>query len=291
VKLIHSTPSPLAPEVIFAYNKGEKDEGSPRSSGTEGHAKEILIMGMLEGKVAIVTGGNSGIGKATVELFRKEGALVTLVARREEVNRQVAEEFGADYITGDVTDPATATKVAVAVYAKYGRIDILVNDAGQPDGTKSAKNCTNEFWQAQIDVNLNGAFYMCREVLRYMEPVGAGSIINVSSIGGVYHCAGAAYSAAKAGLIGLTHNLAIQYCGTDIRCNCVCPGATKTPLFDPDRFGDMDVEMSKITAKHIRKGLPMCSAMDQANAILFFASDMGKSVTGQYLVVDKGMCI
>jgi NAD(P)-dependent dehydrogenase (short-subunit alcohol dehydrogenase family) len=253
--------------------------------------KEINKMGMLEGKVAIVTGGNSGIGKATVELFRREGALVTLVARREDVNRQVAQEFGADYITGDVTDPATATKVADQVYAKYGKIDILVNDAGQPDGTKSAKNCTDQFWNDQININLNAAFYMCREVLRYMEPAGVGSIINVSSIGGVYHCAGAAYSAAKAGMIGLTHNLAIQYCGTGIRCNCVCPGATKTPLFDPDRFGESDEEMTRITAKHIRRGLPMCSAEDQANAILFFASDMGASVTGQYLVVDKGMCI
>lgn len=248
-------------------------------------------MNMLKDKVAIITGGNSGIGKATVELFKQEGAIVTLVARREDVNQQVAQEYGVEYITGDVTDPSTATKVADAVYAKYGRIDILVNDAGQPDGTKSAKNCTNEFWQDQINVNLNAAFFMCREVLRYMEPVGEGVIVNVSSIGGVYHCAGAAYSAAKAGMIGLTHNLAIQYCGTGIRCNCVCPGATKTPLFDPENFGDQDIEMSKITAKHIRTHLPMCEAKDQANAILFFASDMGKSITGQYLVVDKGMCI
>ena len=248
-------------------------------------------MGMLDGKIAIVTGGNSGIGKATVELFRKEGAIVTLVARREELNRQVAEQYDADYITGDVSDSAFAAKVADEVYAKYGRIDILVNNAGQPDSNKSAKNCTDEFWNHLISVDLNSVFYMCREVLRYMEPAKSGNIVNISSIGGVYHCAGAAYSAAKAGVIGLTHNMAIQYCGTGIRCNCVCPGATNTPLFDPENFGDQDMEMMRITGKHIRTGLPMSEAADQANAILFFASDMSRTVTGQYLVVDNGMCI
>lgn len=248
-------------------------------------------MGLLDGKVAIITGGNSGIGKATVELFKREGALVTFVARREELNKKVAEEFGVEYITADVTNPATATKVSDAVYEKYGKIDILVNNAGQPDSNRSVKNCSNEAWQHQVDINLSAAFYMCREVLRYMEPAGEGVIVNVSSIGGVYHCAGAAYSAMKSAVIGMTHNMAIQYCGTGIRCNCVCPGPTNTPLFDPENFTDQDLEMSRITAKHIRRGLDMCAAEDQANAILFFSCDMSKSVTGQYLVIDKGTCL
>jgi len=253
-------------------------------------------MGKLDNKIAIVTGGNSGIGECTAKLFAQEGATVIIMGRREANNKRVADEINAaggkaDYITGDVTISADCDRVCDTVAQKYGRIDILVNDAGQADFNLSAKNTTDEFWNEQLAVNLSGAFYMSRAAVKYMEPAQSGSVINVSSIGGVYHCAGAPYSSAKAGLIGLTHNMAIQYTDQGIRVNAVCPGGTKTPLFEGDFASKQDIEFAKITAKVIRRGDYMCDPIDQANAILFFASDDAKAITGQYLVVDKGMCL
>ncbi|MGI5970668.1 MAG: SDR family NAD(P)-dependent oxidoreductase [Oscillospiraceae bacterium] len=250
-------------------------------------------MGKLDNKVALVTGGNSGIGFATAKLFAEEGAQVIIMARREKNNAEAVKEIGhgAIAIQGDVTKYEDCKRAMDEVIAKFGRIDILVNNAGQADFNRSAKNVTNEFWDEQMAVNATSVFYMSREAIKYMEPAGKGSIVNVSSIGGVYHCAGVAYSAAKAAVIAITHNMAIQYTNTGIRVNAVCPGATKTPLFSPD-FADLqDKEFARITAKVVRMGLEPCEAIDQAKAILFFASDDSSAITGQYLVVDKGMCL
>ena len=253
-------------------------------------------MGKLDNKIAIVTGGNSGIGEATAKLFAQEGATVIIMARREENNKRVVDEIkaaggNADYITGDVTKSEDCNKVCDEVAKKYGRIDILVNDAGQPDFNLSAKNLTDEFWHEQIAVNLDGVFYMSRAAVKYMEPAESGAIVNVSSIGGVYHCAGASYSAAKAGVLALTHNMAIQYTGKGIRVNAICPGTTVTPLFEGDFASRQDKEFARITAKVIRMGLEPTQAIDQAKAILFFASDDSRMITGQYLTIDNGMCL
>lgn len=252
-------------------------------------------MGKLENKIAIVTGGNSGIGEATAKLFAREGATVVIAARRQDRNEKVAEEIraacgNAVAMQLDVTDSAQCDAVVDRTAQMFGRIDILVNNAGQPDFNMSCKNTTDKFWHDMIAVNQDGAFYMTRAALRYMEPAQSGSVVSVSSIGGVYHCAGIPYSAAKAAIIAMTHNLAIQYTGQGIRFNAVCPGGTDTPLFEGDFAENQDKEFARITAKVVRK-VPMCKAIDQAKAILFFASDDSSAVTGQYLVVDNGMCL
>lgn len=253
-------------------------------------------MGKLDNKVAIVTGGNSGIGEATAKLFAQEGATVVVAARRQDQNERVVNEIKAAggkavAMQLDVTKSDECDAVVDKVYEMFGKIDVLVNDAGQADFNRSAKNVTNEFWDEQIAVNQSSVFYMSRAVVKYMEPAGSGSVVNVSSIGGVYHCAGVAYSAAKAAVIAITHNMAIQYTEKGIRFNAVCPGGTNTPLFNPEFAELQDKEFARITAKVIRMGLPQCEAIDQAKAILFFACDDSSAITGQYLVVDKGTCL
>lgn len=255
-----------------------------------------MKVGKLDNKIALITGGNSGIGKATAELFASEGATVVIVARREEKNKECVDAIcasggKASYICGDVTDPTACKNVVDRMVEQYGRIDILVNNVGSADFNRSAKNVTDEFWNEIIQVNQSSVFYMSREVIRHMEPVQSGNIVNVSSIGGVFSCAGVAYSAAKHAVIGITRNMAIQYVGQGIRINAVCPGPTNTPLFSPEFEKLQDIEMAKITMKHIRKGLEPCEAIEQAKAILFFASEDSAAITGQCLVVDQGMCL
>ena len=252
-------------------------------------------MGRLDNKIAIVTGGNSGIGEATAKLFAREGATVVITARREKELQRVAGEITADggvcmYVPGDVTVTADVENVVQKTIEAYGRIDILVNNAGIPDSHKRTTWVTDEFWDQVHDTDLKGVMRFCRAVLPYMEARNYGSIVNVCSIGGIYYCAGAAYSSAKAGLRGLTVNMAIQYFSTGIRVNSVSPGSTLTPLFDPERMGDIDMEMMEITAqRHYQdRTAGMLQPIQQAYAILFLASDEASGINGQDIVVDAG---
>ena len=252
-------------------------------------------MGRLDNKIAIVTGGNSGIGEATAKLFAKEGATVVITARRENELRRVRDEILAAggqcmYVPGDVRVTADVENVVAKTIEAYGRIDILVNNAGIPDSHKRAAWVTDEFWDDVHDTDLKGVLRFCRAVLPHMEERNYGSIVNVCSIGGIYFCAGAAYSSAKAGVRGLTGNLAIQYFATGIRVNCVSPGSTLTPLFDPERMGDIDTEMLEITAqRHYQdRTVGMLDPMQQAYTILFLASDEASGINGQNITVDAG---
>lgn len=251
-------------------------------------------MGRLENKIAIVTGGNSGIGEAIGKLFAKEGATVVLTARREKELKRVADEITAAggkcmYIPGDVTVTEDVDHVVDTTVQTYGRVDILVNDAGIGDCHKPTIKVTDEFWDRVLDVDLKGVMRYCRACLRYMVPADRGSIVNIASIGGVYSCAGAAYSSAKAGVLSLTKNLAIQYFGTGIRVNSVSPGSTQTPLFDPANFADADQEMIELTAQRPHKHDPgRLKPEQQAYAALFLASDEASGVNGQNITVDYG---
>ena len=252
-------------------------------------------MGRLDNKIALITGGNSGIGECTAKLFAREGAAVVITARREKELKRVAEEIAAEggqclYIPGDVTVTADVENVVAKTIEAYGRIDILVNNAGIPDSHKRVTWLTDEFWDQVHDTDLKGVMRFCRAVLPHMEERNCGSIVNVCSIGGIYCCAGAAYSSAKAGLRGLTVNMAIQYFASGIRVNSVSPGSTLTPLFDPERMGDIDVEMMEITRqRHYQdRTVGMLQPIQQANAILFLASDEASGINGQDIVVDGG---
>ena len=238
-------------------------------------------MKRLEGKVAIVTGANSGIGKATAELFAREGADLVLAARRldklQEVEAYAASQgVRAISVATDVSKPEDCHRLVEAAVEAFGRIDVLVNNAGIDDKNKSITNCDLELWNKVISTDQDSVYYMMKETLPYMEKAGKGSIVNISSIGATRSNAGISYTAAKMAVIGMTKNVAIQVAGTGIRCNAVCPGPTETPIFSPENAASFD------------GSLPRTQPEDQANAILFFASDESKAINGETLVVDYG---
>ena len=250
-------------------------------------------MGLVENKVIVVTGANSGIGRETALVLAAEGAKVVLAARRMDKLKEVEEEIcakgGEAYcVSGDVGVREDCDRIISETLEKYGRVDVLVNNAGRGDKQIPITRCSDEWWREICAVNQDSVFYMTRAALVPMEKQGEGSIVNVSSIGGVYANAGIAYSAAKAAVVAITKNVAIQFAGKGIRCNAVCPGPTITPLLSKDARADFDEEFVKICNEHICRSVPKAEAIEQANAILFFASELSKAVTGQALVVDYG---
>ena len=211
-------------------------------------------MGLVEGKVIIVTGASSGIGEKTAEVLAAEGAKVVLAARRKEkledvANRIIAAGGEAYTVSGDVSVREDCDRIAEETVKKYGRIDVLVNNAGIGDKQMAITRCSDEWWRQIIAVNV------------YMEKQGEGSIVNISSIGGVFANAGIAYSAAKAAVVAMTKNVAIQFAGKGIRCNAVCPGPTITPLLSSDEIATFDQEFMKTCNEHICRSVPKAEAV------------------------------
>lgn len=249
-------------------------------------------MGRLENKIAIVTGGNSGIGRATAMLFCMEGAKVVIAGRRESENKKIVDEIAAKggeitAVQADVSRKDDCKKIVEETIKKYGRIDVLVNNAGIGDRHMPINLCTEEWYDEVVKIDQYSVYYMSKYALEHMEKAGQGSIVNVSSIG-AKGIAGIAYSAAKAAVNGMTKNIALQYSPTAIRCNAVAPGPTPTPLNAPEAFKFFNKEFADACARHIDLTVPEAHVEDQAEAILYFASDVSKAVTGQILYVDHG---
>lgn len=249
-------------------------------------------MGRLENKIAIVTGGNSGIGLATAALFCKEGAKVVIAGRRESENNKAVNEvksLGGEItaVQADLSKMEDCKKLVDETVKKYGRIDILVNNAGIADKHMPITKCTEEWYDEVCKIDQYAVYYMSKYALEHMQKAGQGSIVNVSSIGS-QGVAGISYSAAKAAVNAMTKNIAIQFAQTAIRCNAVAPGPTPTALNTPEAMKGFDMEFAGVTARHLDLSVPEAQVEDQAEAILFFASDASKAVTGQILYVDHG---
>ena len=230
----------------------------------------------LEGRVALVTGGTSGLGEACVERFRAEGAVA--------VTLDVAE--GADHVV-DVRDEAAVQGAVDAVVAEHGRLDVVVNSAGVAGGGP-VHLVPLEEWQRVLDVNLTGTFLVSKHALRHMFEARSGSIINIASVEGIEGTeGGSSYNASKGAVVLLTKNMAVDYGAAGIRVNAICPGFMDTPMFrsvmdSPGMAGHK--ETYRMQHKLQRFGRPD----EIAGAAYFLASDDSSFVTGHALVVDGG---
>jgi NAD(P)-dependent dehydrogenase (short-subunit alcohol dehydrogenase family) len=259
----------------------------------------------LENKVALITGAGSvgpgwGNGRAMAVRFAEEGAMIFALDRdaaplAETVSR--VEALGASITTfvGNVTDSATLKSAVDACVAKYGRIDILVNNVGG-SAAGGPVEMSEEVWNAQIDANLKSVFLGCKHVLPLMEAQGSGVIINVASTSALRWTGAAqvAYAATKAGVIQLSKVVAVQYAAKGIRVNTVIPGQLHTPMVETrlakQRAGGDVQALLASRQKRIPIGF-MGDGRDTANAALFLASDEARFITGTEIVVDGGMTI
>ena len=248
------------------------------------------MSGRLAGKVAVITGGTSGIGEATVRLFAEEGARVVIVARRSGPGKALVAELGparAKFLPGDVGAEATAT-TAIDLAEEWGGVDILVNNAAI-DWTSRIVDTSEADVRHVLQTNFIGAFLMQREAGRKMLERQRGSIVNVTSRNAsVGVPTMALYAAAKGALLALTRAAAIEWAAEGVRVNAVAPGLTQTPLMRT-WIGEQDdpLEFAKGVASKIPQRR-MAEPIDVARAILFLSSDESMHITGASLAVDGG---
>jgi NAD(P)-dependent dehydrogenase (short-subunit alcohol dehydrogenase family) len=247
----------------------------------------------LEGRVALITGGTSGIGRATAALLAKEGAAVVLTGRNQERGKQVAQGIREDggaamFIRSDVRVGEDCRQAVAQTLEWFGQIDVLFNNAGVLyAGT--VPECTEEEWDETIDSSLKGAFLMSKYALPSMIERGSGSIIHTSSGWGILGGGrAAAYCAAKGGLVVMTKAMAIDHGPDGIRVNCVCPGDVDTPML-PDDAEKRGMSWEDYMASASDRPLGRVGTPEEiARAVLFLASDDASFVTGEALVVDGG---
>ncbi len=243
----------------------------------------------LKGKVVFITGGNSGIGKAAALAFSREGVKVALCARRqkegEEVVASIKKAGGeAIFIKADVSVEQDVIAAIEQTLKTYGSLDLAFNNAGISGKIEPLHLCTNENWQAIMDVNLKGTFYCLREEIKHMLAAGGGVIVNNASMGGlVGHPGGASiYSASKHAVIGLTKCAALEYARQNIRVNAVCPSIIDTPLIAglPEQAHKVIADQHPIG----RIGTPE----EVAGLVVFLCSEAASFLTGLAVPVDGG---
>lgn len=253
----------------------------------------------LEGKTALVTGGGTGIGAAITERFVAEGAKVCITGRRRETLERKAAEFPLGRIRacpGDVSVYDDVKRMIRETIEFGGRIDILVNNAAS-DIYGTITDLDPEDWQRVFSVNLNGPFLAMREAIPHMIKSGGGSIINVASIGGLRCMPGSpAYGTSKAGLIHLSKAVALDYGPFGVRCNALCPGATRTEMLEEsvsklakDKGSDLEAALEEFSSP-----LPLrrvSAPSEIAGVCAFLAGDDSSFMTGAVVVVDGGATI
>jgi len=245
----------------------------------------------IKGKVALVTGGSSGIGRAASQIFGREGAKVVIASRNaakaEEVVRAIAAAGGeAVFIKTDVTVPGEVKSLVSQIVKKYGRLDIAFNNAGIAGKLDATADCTEADWDISMNVNLRSVFLCMKLELQQMLAQGSGSIVNTASAAGLVALPGAvAYNVAKWGTVGLTKTAAIEYVKKNIRVNCVCPSFVKTPITDGLAAEYPDMIKAMFPYQPIgRLGLPE----EIGEAVVWLASEDASFVTGAAFSVDGG---
>jgi NAD(P)-dependent dehydrogenase (short-subunit alcohol dehydrogenase family) len=251
----------------------------------------------LRGKVALITGGASGIGEASARLFVAEGASVLIADLQDERGARLAAELGpvAAYVHADVSREADVAAAVGAAVARHGRLDCLFNNAGAAGVGGGIAEISVEGFDAAVGLLLRGVFLGMKHAAPIMTRQGSGSIISTASVAGLQAGYGPhVYSAAKAAVIHLTRSVAMELGERGIRVNCLCPGAIATPIFgkalglDPDA-AEATVPLMKAVLERLqpiaRPGLPE----DIARAAVWLASDESAFVTGHALVVDGGV--
>lgn len=246
-------------------------------------------MHRLFGKVALITGGTSGIGLACARLFAQEGARVLVTGRDQARGEKIMETFakeGADisFLSCDVSNEQDVKHVMEYLSQKYGRLDILFNNAGVMLPSMEIERMPVEEWKQTLDINLTGCFLVSRYAKPYLIQC-KGTIVNNASIAGLQHYAAGrsyAYSASKAAIIQFSHQMAKNYAAEGVRVNCICPGIILTPILhgrDPKIYEDR-IPLGRV-------GTPE----DVAKVVLFLVSDEAAYLTGVILPVDGGVSL
>ena len=268
------------------YNLGGDDWLMDRDARTK-------ACGILTGKVALITGGASGIGKATAKLFAREGAVVTIVDVNVEAGEAVARAIGDDggqavFVRCDVTKASDCQQTVQKTVDRFGRLDILFNNAGVTRRT-SVLETTEEEWDWVMAVNVKSIFLMSKAAIPVMIKAGGGVIVNTGSgwglVGGK---AAAAYCASKGAVIQLTKAMALDHGPQNIRVNAVCPGDTDTPMLASEAK-QLGISIEQFLAESGQRPLGRAGRPEEiAQAVLYLASDVSSFVTGTTLLVDGG---
>lgn len=252
-------------------------------------------MKRLIGKTALITGGGTGIGKATARLFAEEGASVVITGRTEETLDEAVREISntesdISYEVCDVSIEPDCIRTVRNTVGKYGRIDILFNNAGVCYRASTHETST-ELWDETFDINVKGVYMMSKHTLPHMIRQGDGSIVNNSSILGLKASSAgfAAYSASKGAVNQLTRSMALEYADKGIRINAVCPGTIYTPMMDKlfGEWGDWSLGVKRYVSVHPIGRLAQPEEI--AHAVLYLCDDRVRFITGTMLSVDGGM--
>ncbi len=246
-------------------------------------------MARLAGKIALVTGAGSGIGAATARRFAQEGALVAINDMNEVGGNQVVSEIReaggqAELYLGSVADSGFVNQMVKDITTRFGRLDILINNAGLLRDAMSHKMSEDQ-WDIVLDIHLKGSWLCARTAFDYMKSQNDGRIVNTSSTSALGNIGQANYSAAKAGIWGLTKTLALEYARYNIRVNAIAPGFISTPMTAQIPVHLQEQGINNIPLK--RKAEPE----EVANLHLFLASDESSYITGQIIFVDGGASV